>query len=272
MVDAHRDARGRPAFALRRQTICALLDGAKRIGDLRRVRALLAELVKRALCGREDEFGGQEEDLVVDEEVMTHVFHAYAAYKPPPKHTSRVLSAQTTTTEDTAETDVTTTAQDTTSTAFSRVPPQTRAQVLAEAEALLSRIQADTQHAPSSAAEAPPVFEHVALTPRLLNSFLSVLYAHAPLETARARFQSIFLTGEHAGTALSFVEALERCAARGASHERAAALAWAEELWPAWAALERAPDGTVDARLVERAHVAMVRVLTLFVPFLLLCS
>jgi hypothetical protein len=94
MVDAHRDARGRPAFALRRQTICALLDGAKRICDLRRVRALLAELVKRALCGHEDEFEGQEEDLVVDEEVMTHVFHAYAVYKPPPKDASTVFISE----------------------------------------------------------------------------------------------------------------------------------------------------------------------------------
>jgi hypothetical protein len=61
---------------------------------------------------------------------------------------SLMLPAQrtTTTTEDTSETDITTTEQDT-STAFSRVPPQTRAPVLAEAEALLSRIQADTaQH------------------------------------------------------------------------------------------------------------------------------
>jgi hypothetical protein len=94
MVDAHRDARGRPALALRRQTICALLDGAKRIGDLRRVRALLAELVKRALCDREDEFEGQEEDLVVDEEVMTHVFHDTQRTSLPPKTLPRFSSVK----------------------------------------------------------------------------------------------------------------------------------------------------------------------------------
>ena len=46
MLDSHRDAHGFPAFRPDVKTFCALLEGAKRIGDLGRARWILVELVR----------------------------------------------------------------------------------------------------------------------------------------------------------------------------------------------------------------------------------
>ncbi|KAF9455720.1 hypothetical protein BDZ94DRAFT_1315904 [Collybia nuda] len=78
MLDSHRDACGYSAFTPDRKTFCALLEGARRIGDLSRARWILAEIVN----GRGNGDGTVVEEGV-DEEVMMHIFHTYAAYRPP---------------------------------------------------------------------------------------------------------------------------------------------------------------------------------------------
>src|SRR5712672_3329485 len=68
MLDSHRDAHGTGTFRLNSHTFNALLEGAKRIGDLGRVRWILAGMVEAAR---------ESKDIVVDEGIMMHVFHAY---------------------------------------------------------------------------------------------------------------------------------------------------------------------------------------------------
>ena len=81
MLDGHRDAYGQPALVPDRRTFCALLEGAKRVGDLSKVRWILAEIVAESMrAARGDHV---RDAVVVDEEIMTHVFHAYATYKVP---------------------------------------------------------------------------------------------------------------------------------------------------------------------------------------------
>ena len=58
-----------------RRTFCALLEGAKRVGDLAKVRWILAEIVAEWMRAAR---GDARDAVVVDEEIMTHVFHAYA--------------------------------------------------------------------------------------------------------------------------------------------------------------------------------------------------
>ena len=62
-----------------------------------------------------------------------------------------------------------------------------------------------------------------------------------------------------------YVEALERCGYTKRKIERSVALKFADELWIKWCEAEQAFDGknSNDTRLIERAHVAMVRVLAM---------
>ena len=64
-----------------------------------------------------------------------------------------------------------------------------------------------------------------------------------------------------------YVEALERCRYPKGRFEKNAALKFADELWIKWCEAEQGlktgkkkPD---DSRLIERAHVAMIRVLAM---------
>ncbi|KAA1478989.1 hypothetical protein DENSPDRAFT_830168 [Dentipellis sp. KUC8613] len=295
MLDAHRDASGRPAFPPEGRTFVALLEGAKRIGDLARVRWILAELVRGSQPGVES--GQGTTDAVITEEVMMHVFHAYAAYRPPFRPSlAPLVSGEPTLAEaeHTATPNGEVTAQPSSPEAevqtqhaesslpieaspdasFKHLPPQSRGEVLHEASALFSRIVEDSHtsayaNAPSrhAADGLPSAFQAVQLTPRLLNAYLSVHYAHAALDAAHALFRTLFAEHGVEPNARSYVEALERCAIARRGRERDAALAFADEVWEGWVRLENAarlPGArSVNARMVERAHAAMIRTLAL---------
>ncbi|PFH49299.1 hypothetical protein AMATHDRAFT_81368 [Amanita thiersii Skay4041] len=291
MLDSYRDARGNPAFRPDKRTFCALLEGAKRVGDLGRARWILAEMVK----------GGEDGvDSRVDEEVMMHVFHAYTAYKPPfvrsivppAKSDSQDVA------EDTADigedikehgTDASEVSADFSDSSqsnsgvlvveegqptFSHIPPQSRQEVIHEVQALFRRILLDTgrvlsdngvQHSPESFPEGRN-FEDVILSPRLLNSYLSVFYKHSSLETSREMFWTLYSELGVERNARAYVEALERCSIAKQSPERQIALQFMNELWSKWEALENSKrDGEppLDSRLIERAYAAVIRILAL---------
>ncbi|KAF5326337.1 hypothetical protein D9611_001069 [Ephemerocybe angulata] len=312
MLDSHRDAEGRSAYRPDRKTFCALLEGAKRLGDLARVRWILAEMTRR----REGEWLEEEGERVnapvdaeVDEEVMVHVFNAYAAYNPPfvkaktvvlkdnspvakaraqgtdatptsPDHTAKADEADASTT---TSTDIV----DDAPVAFAHVPPQTHGEVIQEVEFLFDSIK-ESQHSASPASNPQAKFRSVQITPRLVTAYLSVFYNHAPLQTSYALFRSIFEdVGITTRPVRAYVELLERLAnarkTRDGS-ERRLALAFAEEVWAEWAALEAggvhadehpSENGKgmgmgkgmgkrrIDARTIERANVALVRVYVL---------
>lgn len=279
MLDAHRDAGGRSAFRPDGKTFSALLEGAKRVGDLARTRWILAEMVNRS----DGENSGL--DAEVNEEVMMHVFHAYAAYKPPFKRTTALLldghkdlplpiapeKSVSLVNSDPPESP----PIEQTEPRFTHVPPQSRSEVVAEAEALFSRILGDTEVRSLHQIPVPFLpgerrFKHVQITPRLINSYLSVHYAHSSLEVSGPIFRTLFKDLSVKQNARSYVEVLERCGISRRGHERTAALALAEDAWNGWLDLENCEQGGedgrgVNARMLERAHVAMIRVLTLYV-------
>lgn len=305
MLDANRDARGRSAFAADRRLFGALLEGAKRIGDLTRTRWILAEMV------REMTQRSGEQEVLVNDMVMTHVFHAYAAFKPPFKRSATLIVDEQTQSEppslaqaagheqppglsptgaegnvssfseqpdlaaDFSETGLPMTSS---GSRFSHIPPQSRGEVAREAKLLFTRIVEDSRAAPSSIDEdgdsiASRPFRHVQLTPRLLNAYLSVHYVHSSFDEWSGLYRTLFDELGVPRNAKTYVEALERCAISQKS-ERRMALMLADEIWAVWQGIEeawRTRDNIqqdeaikmIDARLVERANAAMIRILAL---------
>ena len=276
MLDAHRDARGRNAFRPDTHTFRALLEGAKRIGDLGRVRWILAEMVE--MTQRDPD----SKNIVVDERIMTHVFHSYAAYKPPFKRSMAPLTNQTEGDADTSIPDMPAEPVESSSDnskpsvpvevsaepSFRHLPPQSRSEVIGEARALFSRISRPSPD-PTVSPSAPrplPAFPDVHVTPRLLTAYLSVFYAHAPLETAHEMFRTVFAEHGLAKDALALVEALERCAGARRGPERAYVRSFAADAWQEWTAFEDARTVTRarnNARHIQRAYAARIRVLAL---------
>lgn len=247
---------------------CALLEGCKRAGDLKRARWLLAEAVR----GGDD--GASSQDSMVDAELMTHIFHTYASYRPPfRRHTTRLVDHSAPLGGDVfpgvPSEGVGSVAS------FSRLPPQTSSDVIAETRALFNRILQDRSlsledtHHSSPGALLVGRFAHVALTPVLLNAYLSVFYRHASIETSREAFDSLFNDSSSAQVShpdeYTYINALERCAI-ARTEDRHIAARWAEDIWLRWEVTEtKVGEGNVGsfARLIEKAHAAMRRVLIL---------
>ncbi|KAF7297320.1 hypothetical protein MIND_00965300 [Mycena indigotica] len=266
MLDSNRDAFGRSQYLPDRGTIIALLEGAKRIGDLSRTRWILADMV------RGDNTNPSE---AVNEEVMMHVFQTYAAYIPPftrylaqlkvvqGKSTADVTGVPTATKSDSENANV---KSDPTA-RFTHIPPQTGQEVLQEVDALFARLMSDTGKDESEPASSRGKFSHVQWTPRLVSSYLSVHYQHASIGEVDRLFWSTFKAVGVKPDARCYVEAIEACAGgKTPRQHRLDGLRFAERLWEQYHGLEmgRKASGTpIDARLVERAHGGFIRALAL---------
>ncbi|KAI9509894.1 hypothetical protein F5148DRAFT_676619 [Russula earlei] len=275
MLNAHRDARGRSAFSPDSHTFGALLEGAKRIGDLGRVRWILAEMVEMTRRNPESR------DVVVDERIMTHVFHAYAAYKPPFRRSMAPLASQNKVDADTSEPVESFVADDREPSppppvevpqepSFAHLPPQSRPEVIGEARALFARISRPSPPPTGSPSGAPllPALPDVHVTPRLLRAYLSIFYAHAPLETAHGMFRTTFADHGLTKDVVAIVEALERCAAARRGVDRARVGSFADDAWNEWTTFEKEKEktpirGESSARSIQRAYAARIRVLAL---------
>ncbi|KAF7326654.1 hypothetical protein MVEN_02602500 [Mycena venus] len=256
-----------PRISPDRRTLCALLEGAKRIGDLARARWILVDLVKE----------NATEEEGVNEEIMMHVFHTYTSYVPPfTRHLAMVREqkgsrepvGKIAESSDSATHAPPPTAQPS---RFTRIPPQTSHEVMEEVQALFQRILEDTGKdrsgsTPNNLFAGEAKFQHVKFTTRLVNSYLSVHYQHSSLEVSEALFWKVFDDAGVTPDARSFLEALERCSRSKRGHERPIGLRFAEKVWSRWCFVEdagRACGRPVDARMVERAYVAFLRVLVL---------
>lgn len=283
MLDAHRDAHGRSPFRPNMNLFLALLDGAKRIGDLARARWILAEMIR-----------GEEKDVHVNERIMMHVFHAYASYRPTFRRektvvidkdsvvAANVVAEPSADTPPNSGTTINGGAKDEFETKqddlladhdagqFLHVPPQTQADILAETERLFKRIVEDRDLCGISA-ETPTAqrkFRHVELTPRLMNSYLSVYYSHASLEVWSDMFNTIFSKYGVSKTARSYIEYLEQCARTKTPEKRRLVSTFVVPVWEEWRIIEeqwRQNDPNcasfkINARTVERAYAAMIRI------------
>ncbi|KAH9922200.1 uncharacterized protein B0H18DRAFT_1018488 [Fomitopsis serialis] len=317
MVDGDRDARGMSAFRPDRRLVDALLEGAKRIGDLARTRWLLAVMVRQttqAAAHAAEDAGGRNAPeswhMLLNEGIMRHVFHTYASYKvpftpslakiveePDARTTPNEANLSESENKDASETSAAEAATDMEEdfassglpvqedmSSFSHIPPQSRAEVAREVDILFSRIVEDNRLKHDLAERfdfgqeeptlSPGPFQHIALTTRLLNAYLSVHYVHSRFEVWGELYRTLFDQLNVPRDAKTYVEALERCSTSHRS-ERHLALRLAEEIWGSWQSIEGAWSvggvsdrndpavSTLNARLIERANVAMIRILSL---------
>ena len=291
MLDGHRDALGRPAFTPDNALFGALLQGAKRIRDLPRARWILAEMVQVIVRQHHARVGGMEilkrDEVVLTENKMIHMFHAYASYQvpfqrsltriaedngetletPPPERTSDAEGPinPTEAKADNGAGGITTTGVDP---RFNSIPPQSREEVLAEAKNLFEGILHDTQRSQifSTADQntgTPMLFKDVRLSTELVNAYLSVYYRHGKLSETQNLFKILFEEVGVKRNLLSYVNALEACARWSCSKARRdGLLKFTEEVWE----LLRKDASTNDemfgarARLIERANLALIRI------------
>ena len=280
MLDAYRDARGNSAFAPDTRFFKALLEGAKRIGDLGRTRWLLAEMVRIA-DDVEHNKAGPGASVRVDTQVMMHVLNAYATYNPPFRRSAtKVLDEVLDQAQEIPESpeklpfstgndkeDVVHRPQ---KSQFSYLPPQTRAELVYEVRLLMDQI---VEHHKAEAGDSSTGrFKHVQLTPRLLNAYISVHYAHSSLETSISLYRTLFRDLGVAKDAQTYVEALERFS-KVKKDQRATVKPLADEIWSVWESMEEAwrrgdPNSLqINARIVERANTGMIRLLSMCVSF-----
>ncbi|KAL4077703.1 hypothetical protein J3A83DRAFT_4215821 [Scleroderma citrinum] len=285
---ARHPIRSSSSLASERRIWCAVLEGCKRAGDLNRARWILAEAL-RTDSVEEDGEGDTGKKIEtasssMNGKMMQHVLHTYASYQPPfSRGRTRLLDDSS---YACSESSLTTRSPSETpdhfddyghTPSFSRLPPQTASDVIAEVDVLFRRIaqhneafthhfQEDHDHFDDPLAGK---FANVQITPALLNAYMSVFYAHASIERCREVFTSVFGTSQLAkfqGNAHTLVDALERCAA-ASKEEKPIAAQWAQELWSRWESVETRGVATgykdvgIFARLIEKAHTAMRRVM-----------
>ncbi|KAI0339109.1 hypothetical protein BDW22DRAFT_1347966 [Trametopsis cervina] len=287
MLDSHRDARGKPAFTPDRRFFASLLDGAKRIGDLARVRWILAEMVKGALQ-MGDQGAVTAEHAIIQEDVMAHVFHAYAAYRVPFKPWMTVIvdekqaqrGDQTSSGAGKEFVDSSPASQESVDTealvpeenvGFAHIPPQTDSEVIQEVEVLFSRIFADRVAEERGEDVSQAVFRHVRVSSKLLDAYLTAYYSHSSLEEWRNQFKHLHARLNVPRSSWTYEHILQRCAKATKGIERVMARKLAEEVWDEWVPLEAAwrqgaekdiPAG-MTARRVEQVNAAMIRILAL---------
>lgn len=209
-----------------------------------------------------------------------HVFHTYTSYVPPfTRNLAVLVPGRQGAASSASDTQVSNASQRSTnvpppagqSARFTRIPPQTSHEVMEEVQTLFQRVLQDTGKGKGESAVddlfVGQKFKHVKMTVRLVNSYISAHYQHSSLETAEALFWKVFGEVDLVPDARSYLEALERCARSKRGHERSVGLRFAEKVWSEWEALEesrRTSDRPLDARMVERAHIAFMRVLALY--------
>ena len=297
MLDGHRDALGRPAFTPNNALFGALLQGAKRIRDLPRARWILAEMVQVIIQQHyvrvDDGMDIPEQDeIVLTANKMVHVFHAYASYQIPfHRSVTRIAGGRGDTIEavppepispdppkapiDAAETEmdkeeVSEAATSDMDPRFNSIPPQSREEVLAEAKNLFEGILHDTQRSQvspphNSSNEPPMLFKDVRVSTELVNSYLSIHYNHGGVTGSQNLFKTLFEEVGVKRNFLSYVEVLEACSRWSCiKTRRDRVLKFTDEVWELLQKDVSVHSETfsVRIRLVERANLALIRVLS----------
>ncbi|KAG9101062.1 hypothetical protein FRC06_003405 [Ceratobasidium sp. 370] len=240
-----------------RATMTALMHCAKRLGELGRARWILTEVMRAQTHAlRQAELPGESE-AILDEEVMVCAFQTYSAFRPPFKR--GVVRGADTQEQGAVDTSTESLAH---STQLPRLMPQSASEVLFEADALFSRIMSKRSGTPD------PVFTHVPISARILNAYLGVYLAHAPLQQALDKHWTIYGQPRMPDLNMySFLALLERLAC-AAKPDRSFALDEAKRVWQAWLEwIQQVDNGYIDAvtaevtpRGIERVWAAIIKV------------
>lgn len=265
-------------------TFEALLEAAKRSRDLLRVRWLLGLMVKELR---------RNPALNIDEYILMHIFHAYASYAPPFRREA-VLE------DSTIGSDPLDPPNDDSAFAFSSspnpkespfqnlvqpcrrrsYPPQTHQDIIREAERIWSKIVNDQTIASSSSSDvAPnlaPVFRNVSITSRLIDSFMTIYFAHSPPEIAYKKYNILYKAFAVEKGPRSYLQAIQAYTngQRFSSEYVRASLDWARNIWEEWRQYEISVDvmqisgvhpeiRRADARIVEKIWIAYIKLLAL---------
>lgn len=243
-------------------TFNALLEGTKRTGDLGRARWILAEMAKIAA------FMGERADarMMPNEETLVGVFHTYAAYRPVVARVDvKVARSETrddpraqqeSTQPEVNESDVDIREElpspsllDIGSPDF--IPPyqpQTSHEVFTESGQLFELVVDNMFHRRGA-------FSHVRPTSRLVNAYLSVSLAHAPLERAVQLRLDLWTSPRMVDLGLkpngwTYLFTLERCASAKNKTERRFVGGEMDRLWNGymrWYATEARVVGNMQA-------------------------
>jgi len=243
MLELGRDANGKPALPLTTVTYVALLEAAKRLGDLKQARWLLMKLARN----------GPNGTSAVNEWALRHVFHTYAMYSPPFKRefTNTVETATTPHNKDErgreeashkhAEAltqDLTENGQEgPQTTGYEALLPQTSRAVLAEADALFDlfvREKGVNQVGPSDELQQPELFSGVVDVGVVAEAYLSAYLRHSPsvknvIEKARGIHEQLNIEWSADMIRICMIH----CARRSTSSLPLVA-EFAKELWHKW--------------------------------------
>jgi hypothetical protein len=245
MLELGRDADGKPALPLTTETYIALLDAAKRLGDLKQARWILMKLAKN----------GPDASSAVDQWALQHMFHTYALYSPPFKRefTNTVKTAASAHSEqgkgqkeELSHAKVEEHVQDLPqnvqqgpqSQDYEALLPQTSRAVLAEADALFDLFVREKGVAQLDAADGqqgPKLFSSVRNAGDVAQAYLSVYLHHSPnVKEVIEKARSIHAQLGAEWTAETIRLCLIHCARRTTTSSLPLTEEFTKELWQMW--------------------------------------
>ncbi|KAG8946320.1 hypothetical protein FRC04_011950 [Tulasnella sp. 424] len=250
-------------------TFKAMLEAAKRLGDLPRARWILAELIRLKES--------------VDEEFMGHIFHVYASFKPTFRRSAVPIVKEDQPKEtldevDVGESDLESGVPSVQLQPHASLVPQSREEVLQEAQALFRRIlrgQEITRMGDMWTDTTHPdwPFSTVKITTNLLNAYMSVHLNHAPPEKALSLFTSgkdnLYTRFHVTKNSQSFATVLDRLAIVKGRAARKEAIKLAEEVWREWIVFTAGRENDNDVgrprlspRRIESIWATMIRIVS----------
>lgn len=240
------DAAQRSPWVPTLETFNALLEGAKRAGDLDRARWVLNEVVDLARSSRAF---GRDAIQSPNEETMASIFMTYAAWKPVKRRTdiqlSRPLSPRDVTRAEEASAENPDQregiAEAATDTEPKSTMPETSAAALREVHALFAQCLHDYQAAQGRDVDPYTVpFGKVRPTARLINSYITAHFMHGKsIEETRAVYdrtwaqvRELFPSLHVRPNGWTYLEILQKCArGRMSTEDAKVAHAWGAEAW-----------------------------------------
>lgn len=266
MLDLGRDADGRPQMPLDQDTLLALTEAAKRLGDLRMARWALLKMARLGEVGKGDG---------INQMALRNVFYAYATYKAPfrrdvpmtnkVRRSSSGEEASPAGIEGSDLTENLPVKRDKHS-LEDVILPQTSQAVLAEADALFEAILQEKTQIPTSGATLFPAIE-VAHLRGIAQIYLNVYFNHSPdilhaITKVRQVYRRLLDLEQTLGGMngrLDLMQApdmIRNClfhCGKGRGPPETEVRAFVNELWNAWQKME-GPDGLWGLEIQNRPN------------------
>lgn len=280
------------------ETFASVLEGTKRAGDVNRARWVLSEVIKLSRAGQALNVPKWKEGPSGD--LMAAVFMTYAAWNPVlRKREVKMRKASETPYGEASETmvaekeehrlpkgeeflnvDLLQDVVEPPSAGSSSIDytleeppvndfftPLSSADAIRECTSLFHRILSDIQSSSSTSDFLP--FRHVYITPKLINSYISVYNAHGPsLSSVKGVYDTVWEEASSVSgrsvrpNAWTFIALLEKCASgsRGGIYpaDRSLALSWGRALWSSYLAFFKSASSEL-ASVPSSEHLTIQR-------------